>query len=78
MLILDSKSFLKICNQHPYSQEILKERAKQRRKIFENYKTKVLLKMMKTVIKSPHIALNPECEKHDRKEDGGEPHYHTH
>lgn len=34
--------------------------------------------MMKTVIKSPHIALNPECEKHDKKEDGGEPHYHTH
>ena len=30
--------------------------------MFENYKTKVLLKIMKTIVKVPHIALNKDNE----------------
>jgi hypothetical protein len=78
MLCLDAKSFLAICNQHPYSRDLLKERAKQRRKMFENYKTKVLLKMMKTVVKFPHIAIGKEGEESTNGEDGVDEHKHHH
>ena len=60
MLILDAKQFLEICNQHPFSRDILKENAQKRRKMFENYKTKILLKMMKTIVNKPNIAIEKE------------------
>ena len=47
MLSLTSEEFLDICNKFPAVKEKLTSRAHQRKEFFRNYKTIVLLKLMK-------------------------------
>jgi len=57
LLSLSSDQFLSICNDFPVAKEILTNRAIKRKEMFENYKSIVLLKFMRTIEKN--YFLNP-------------------
>jgi len=66
LLALDAKLFQQICDSHPIAKEILTARAKQRREMFENYKTVILLKYMRAITKNPQIAMQNEQKTSER------------
>ena len=66
LLALDAKQFTEICDCHPIAKEILTTRARQRREMFENYKTVILLKYMRAITKNPLIALQNEQKTSDK------------
>lgn len=46
---------MKICDNYPLAKSILTERAAKRAELFENYKSIILLKYMKVIVKNPSI-----------------------
>lgn len=68
LLALDAKLFQKICDDHPIAKEVLSERAKGRREMFENYKTVILLKYMRAITKNPSIAVQKESDKESKNQ----------
>ena len=55
LLAIDQESFLKICEDHTLSKELLVKHARKRKEVFRLYKTKVLIGIMKTIYNKPHI-----------------------
>jgi len=53
MLSIFADDFIRICNEYPLAKDILTQRAKKRRDMFENYKSVILLKYMKAIRKGP-------------------------
>ena len=60
LLSLDVKSYMNLCHKHPLSKELLTERARKRREMFENYKSIILLKYMRTIFKNPAVVTSKE------------------
>ena len=56
LLAIDGKKFLKICNRHPLAKEILVERAKRRKEMFNNYRAVTLLKYMECLVSKEHVV----------------------
>jgi len=56
MLQIPVTKFLEICNKHPLCKEVLVDRATKRRQMFENYKTVILLRYMKTIRNHQHLV----------------------
>ena len=63
MLSLNADEFIRICDQYPLAKDILVERARKRREMFENYKSIILLKYMKAIRKSPNIVRSDSASK---------------
>ena len=57
LLSLPSETFMSICDDYPVVKEILVARAHKRKEMFENYKSILLIKYMKTIEKN--YELNP-------------------
>ena len=55
MLQIRADIFIEILNRYPLEREILFERAKSRREMFDCFKTRTLLGYMKAIIKNPVI-----------------------
>jgi len=49
MLSIDAASFLRLCRKHPIPHEYLVERALERKDMFNNYKSILLISYMKTI-----------------------------
>jgi hypothetical protein len=60
LLSLEVETFLEICAKHPLSKELLTERAMKRREMFENYKSIILLKYMRTIYKNPAVVTSKD------------------
>jgi len=56
MFSLSASMFMDICNQYPVVRDMLIERAKKRKEMFDNFKSVVLIKYMRTILKNPSIA----------------------
>ena len=55
MLTVNAEKFTQICDSYPLSREVLSQRAREKKQIFQNYKTVTLIKYMRTIIKNPNV-----------------------
>ena len=60
VLCIKEDKFLKICDKYPLSKEILVNRAHERTKMFQIFKSCTLIKMMKAIKKNPKILTYQE------------------
>jgi len=52
VLSLSAKLFKEICDQYPVVKDVLIERAQKRKEMFENFKSIILIKYMRTIVKT--------------------------
>jgi hypothetical protein len=67
MLSIPAEKFMKICEKFPLVKETLIARAIKRKEMFENYKTELLIKYMRAVLKNPVIASPVENLEEDKE-----------
>jgi len=53
MLEVPSEKFLEICSRYPLDKEVMRQRALDKKQIFQNYKVIMLIKIMKGIFNNP-------------------------
>lgn len=59
MMSMTAQNFLELCDRYQLAKHILTERAQKRSEMFENYKSIMLIKYMKVIVKNPNIFAVP-------------------